>query len=259
MSGNLEFIDQLGMGEPSFENTESQEENIDTKDVRNNIDSDESQDFVQDSELTEGSETEESQEDTAPNGQFEELRKQIEGIEKRLKDKDDYINEMREQSMSKEKAKQEPQEDDVVDDEDAFYSDPIAYVKSIKEEMARQQHIQQLQLAEIQFSNTVDNYWQTVNGKDLNEAIAADKDFAEKFNSSKEPYKDAYDYLIAKKAEKTKSEQSLREQIRAEEREKLLKEIGSKKKETVPNYKQFSGSSSSKDAIDDGFMSVFGK
>lgn len=259
MSGNLEFIDQLGMSEPSVENTESQEKNIDTEDVSDNIDSDESQDFVQDSELTEGSETEENQKDTEPNGQFEELRRQIEGLEKRLRDKDDYINEMREKSISQEEAKREPQEDDGVDDEDAFYSDPIAYVKSMKEEMAKQQHIQQLQLAEIQFSNTVENYWQTVNGKDLNEAIAADKDFAEKFNSSKQPYKDAYEYLTAKKTEKAKSEQSLREQIRAEEREKLMKEIGTKKKETVPNYKQFSGSSGSKDAIDDGFMSVFGR
>ena len=239
MSGNLDFIDELGMGEPT---TEENTESLETKEE--NQDSPE-KDFVQDSE--EQTSENETQEDTEPN-ELDELRKQIEGLEKRVADKDDYINQLREQSKKQE---EEGSKEEVVDDEDEFWEDPVAKYKELQKTI----QLQQMQIQETVYANTVEDYWKTVNPDALKEAVATDTKFAQEFNGSKEPYKTAYEYLSAKKAQKVQSEQSLREQIRKE----LLAEMGKDKpkKETVPSIS--TGSSGTKSNIpEDGFASVFG-
>lgn len=238
---DLSYIEELGIGEqPSDENTDSQQEEI-TPNESN-------EDFVQDSDVE--SETNESQEETEPN-EMAELKKMIEGMEKRIADKDEYIEKLREESKSKES--KEVQEEEVVDEEDSFWEDPVGKYKELQKTI----QMQQMQIQETIYANTVEGYWDTVNQDALKEAVATDTEFANKFRSSKEPYKMAYEYLSAKTKEKTKSQEALKEQIRKE----LLAEMNVKqKKETVPSTANLGGKSdgSKNNATEDGFASVFG-
>lgn len=207
------------------------------------------EDFVQVSNTEET--IEESKSDTEPNIS-EALRKQIEGLEKRISDKDEYINLLREQS----KAKEEPTSETVeVDTETDFWDDPEAVVRNLKETM----RIQQMQIQETVYANTVPDYWKTVNQEALKSAVATDPEFSKEFNRSNEPYKVAYEYLSSKTQAAKASEQSLREQIKAE----LLKEMGLDKpsKEAPPAMGKMGGMSGSKrtDVPDDGFAAVFGQ
>lgn len=204
-----------------------------------------SEDFVQDST------TEESEVNTDGNTEpniSEGLQKQIEGLEKRISDKDEYINLLREQS----KAQEEAEVTDDVNTQTDFWDDPEKIVNDMKETI----RVQQMQIAETQYANTVDGYWKTVNQDALKSAVATDTGFANEFNSSSEPFKVAYEYLV-KKTEKQKTDtDTLRAEIKAE----LLKEMGVKqpKEKVVPNMGNMGGSNGSKsDAPDDGFASVF--
>ena len=240
MEGNLSYIEELGIGEPSVESTESHEE-------KETNDSPE-EDFVQEPETD--SDTNETQENTESN-ELDELRKMIEGMEKRIADKDDYIEKLR--NESKQEATKEVDEDKGVDEEDDFWEDPVKKYKELQKTI----QIQQMQIQETIYANTVDGYWETVNQDALKEAVATDTEFAEKFNKSSEPYKTAYEYLTAKKQAKVQSEQSLREQIKQE----LLKEMNIKSaKETVPSTTSMTSKSggSKRDVSEDGFASVFG-
>ena len=206
------------------------------------------EDFVQDSN------TEESKVDTDGNTEpniSDGLQKQIDGLEKRIADKDDYINTLREQS----KAQEAEVNGDVDTETDDFWDDPEAKFNDMRETM----RIQQMQIGETQYANTVENYWKTVNQEALKTAVATDADFADTFNSSNEPFKVAYEYLSKKTEAETVSRQSLRDEIKAE----LLKEMGidKPKKEAIPNMGDMGGKSSDKrksNASDDGFASVFG-
>jgi hypothetical protein len=239
MSGNLDFIEELGMSEPtSSENTESPEQE--------NTPSSPEEDFVQEPTEQTVDTKEETQEDTEPN-ELAEIKKQMDIMQKRIDDKDAYIQELREQS----KQKEESQSEEVVDEEDEFWEDPVAKYK----ELQRTIQLQQMQIQETVYANTVEDYWKTVNPDALKEAVATDTKFAQEFNGSKEPYKTAYEYLSAKKTQKVQSETALREQIRKE----LLAEMGKDKpkKETVPSIQ--TGSSGTKNtAPEDGFSAVFG-
>lgn len=236
MAGNLEFINELGMGMPSDESTESQ-----TEDTTSNPETDLSIEPMQKVE-------EATKEEVTEPKELVEMRKQIEVMEKRIKDKDDYIQKLREESQAKELAKEEPK----VDDEDDFWNDPVGKYKSLQQTL----QVQQLQIAETIYANTVDNYWKTVNQDALKEAVATDAEFAKEFNSSREPYKTAYEYLTAKKESKLQADKSLRDKIR----EEILAEMNvTKTKETIPNVASMTSktSSSTSDANDDGFMAVF--
>jgi len=236
-NNNLDFIQELGIGVEPTENTDSQQSNPNESNI----------DLVQDSN------TEESKKETSQNTEPDisvELRKQIEGLEKRINDKDDYINTLREQSKAKEEAGSSTVDEDTSTD---FWDDPEKIVKDMQETM----RIQQMQIQETHFANTVDDYWKTVNPEALQKAVATDTEFAKEFNSSNEPYRVAYEYLNKETKKLEEQNKSLRDQIR----EELLKEMGVKeKKEAVPNMGNMGGSSNSSksEAPDDGFSSVFG-
>lgn len=227
-----DYIKELGIG--SEDATQMDAESNDTGD------------FVQDSTTEESIE---AKTDTEPNIS-EELRKQIAGLEKRISDKDEYINLLREQSKAQEEQGSWEEDDTPAD----FWDDPEKIVADMRETI----RIQQMQIAETQYANTVDNYWKTVNPDALKRAVATDADFSKEFNKSSQPYKVAYEYL-SKQAEAEKSkEQTLREQIKAE----LLKEMGVKKPKDspIPNMGSMGGSNGKKtDAPDDGFAAVFGR
>lgn len=228
------YIDELGIGSVDATPSDAETENT--------------EDFVQVSNTEET--IEDTKEDTEPNIS-EELKKQIEGLEKRISDKDEYINLLREQSKKQEAEFSETEEVDTSDVD--FWDDPEATIKSLKETL----RIQQMQTQEIVYANTVDNYWETVNSDALKSAVATDADFANEFNKSNQPYKVAYEYLKKKTETVKASEQSLREQIKAE----LLKEMGmdKPKKEAPPSMGSMGGSSGKRtDIPDDGFAAVFG-
>ena len=236
-NNNLDFISELGIGLEDATPTDAESNNTN----ESNID------------LDQDSNTEESKTKANQNTEADEsgLRKQIEGLEKRIADKDEYINLLREQSKAKEESSSIEEDNTQTD----FWDDPEKIVKEMQQNMK----LQQLQLQEIGYANTVENYWKTVNPEALQQAVATDAEFAKKFNSSSEPYRDAYEYL-SKKAEKVKTDEaSLKEQIRAE----LMKEMGldKPKKEGVPNMGTMGGSSGSSksEAPEDGFSSVFGQ
>ena len=232
----LSFINELGMG---------------LEDATPLVDAETkpTEDFVQDST------TEESGDNTNGNTEPDisvELRKQIEGLEKRISDKDEYINTLREQSK-KQEADESMETGDTQDND--FWDDPEKIVKDMQETI----RIQQMQIQETVYANTVNDYWKTVNPEALKTAVATDPEFQKEFNSSSEPYRTAYEYLSKKTEAKKTEEQTLREQIKAE----LLKEMGVKDKpkgSNMPNMGGLGGSNGSKtDAPDDGFSAVFGK
>ena len=204
------------------------------------------EDFVQDSTTEESKEL--TNKDTEPDISME-LKKQIEGLEKRISDKDEYINLLREQSKAQE-AETSMEEVDVQAD---FWDDPEKIVKDMQETI----RIQQMQIQETVYANTVENYWKTVNPEALKTAVATDAEFANEFNKSQEPYRVAYEYLSKKTQAEKQETESLREKIKAE----LLKEMGldKPKKEAVPNMGSMGGSNDKKSsAPDDGFAAVFG-
>lgn len=245
---NLDFIEQLGMGEPTTEpDTE-----LEVKDSQDNPNEDFVQDSTEEVETTEETITEET---TVP-PELVELKKQVEGMEKRIADKDAYIEQLREESKAREVAKEETQSEDGVEDD--FWDDPVGYVNKMKEEFTNQSRVQQMQINEAVYANTVDDYWKTVNQDALKEAVATDAKFYESFNNSKEPYKTAYEYLSQKKNAVKKSEDDLRARIRQEVMDEL--KLG-KKKETVPSTTNLGGKSSNgkSNEPEDGFLSVFGR
>ena len=236
--GNLDYIQELGIGESQEVETEATEEI--------NAEQSEEADFVQEQEDTP---TEDTEVDTEQPSEMEALKKQIEGMEKRIADKDKFIEELRAES----KQKEAEQQVDTYEEED-FWDNPEATVKKLQDTIK----IQQLQIQETIYANTVEGYWKTVNPEALQKAVATDTDFAKEFNSSREPYRVAYEYLNKQAKTKMESDLSLREQIKSE----LMKEMGldKKKKEVPPTINNSGGKSSSTkpDISSDGFASVFG-
>ena len=173
--------------------------------------------------------------------------------------KDKYINELREQSKATEDTKTDDTQDTSEDEDEDFWSNPEKIVQDLREELKQGKEaarMQNLQMQEIHYANTVDDYWATVNGEQLKEAVSIDTDFADKFNKSNEPYKVAYEYLKEQSSAKATKADAYKEQIRQE----ILKEMNVKEKKDVPpnlNVGSKSGNSSSK-ADDDGFAAVFG-
>lgn len=186
------------------------------------------------------------------------LKKQIEGMEKRLNDKDSYINELREASKQREAESQKV--DTEQDEVESFWDDPEAIIKAQKAEIQKQNdqmRMQSLQIAEIHYANMVENYWSTVNPDALKEAVSTDPEFAKTFNNSPEPYKVAYEYL----KDATSKKQAKEASIEAEYERKFKEKYGIKeqKRDVPPNINVGSKSqSSTKSAPEDGFASVFG-
>ena len=84
---SLDYIKELGIDSTKPTETDGEVNN--------------QENFVQDSTTEE---SKEAMKDTAPDISME-LKKQIEGLEKRISDKDEYINLLREQSKTQEEAK----------------------------------------------------------------------------------------------------------------------------------------------------------
>ena len=209
-----------------------------------NESTDENQEDLSVSEET----TDAKDENTDLNPELSSLKSQIEGMEKRLRDKDDYIK------LLKDKDGKEVQtEDDTsTEEEEGFWDKPEETISEMKEQM----RMQSLQLQEAIYANKVENYFETVNGDDLNKAISSDEKFAEEFNKSAEPYKVAYKYLTDKKTEQETSVQAERDKMRQE----ILDELKAGQPSAPTNISDIGSSnrSANADMPDDGFGAVFG-
>lgn len=184
------------------------------------------------------------------------LQSQITGMEKRINDKDTFIKSLQDQIKAKETKADDDTKIENKDDEpeDGFWDKPEETIKGMQEQI----RIQNLQIQEAVFAGGVEDYFKTVNGNDLKEAVSNDSEFADKFNSSPEPYKVAYEYLKNKTVAKTKVAEDARAALKAE----LLEEIRSEGGKTPPANINSIGSSNNNgksDADDDGFASVFEK
>ena len=243
---NLKYINELGIGQDQTNSNTEASENESTKSEK---DLSLEPDAI--SEPTENNDTEQK----FSNVELDALKKQIAGMEKRIADKDAYIQELREaQKNNKEVVKEEkPQEE-----EEDFWSNPDEAVKGLKKQLKEQadyMRVQDLRIQETVYASTVKDYWTTVNQESLKEAVLNDTDFANDFNKSKEPYKTAYEYLKTKAERKTESDKSLKEQIRQE----ILKEMNIKHgREVPPIISGGSSNTSSRDISSDGFAAVFG-
>lgn len=241
----LDYIDMIGV------DTDTEEDNTE---VESNSDEEQSQeDFVQDSE--DAASESDSSKDTVPS-ETEELRKQVEVLEKRNKDKDDFINELREQA----KAKEPKEEVNTQEEELDYWDDPEAYNKKILDKLEAQEQklrIQEVQIKEGYYAQTVDGYFDIVNQESLREAVSADQEFAKEFNQSIEPYKTAYEYL----KNRTKSkEDSINAEVERRLQERLAKAGIKEPKKAPPNINK-NGSSNSEVSLDEGvsgFESFFG-
>lgn len=244
----LEFMEELGIGQDLTDsNTEAE--------VNETVDVEKS-----DNDLSLEQDDNPTKDEVAKNTELSEmdnLKKQIEGMEKRIADKDDFISELRSKSKDVEEVKEEV---DTIEEED-FWDNPEAKYKQLQEQIeenAGKMRVQQLQIQEGYYAQTVDGYFKTVNSDLLKEAVSTDEVFAKEFNSSEEPYRVAYEYLTKKETIKTTEQTKLREEIRAD----LLKEMNVKESREVPPniYKNGSGNSSSTntDVPSDGFASIFG-
>jgi len=250
---NLDYIEELGIGE-----------NLDNNDteVESNDQEEESQeDFVQEPEEKPSDNIEA---DTEQPNELQSLvdsyKSQIDGMEKRIADKDEFINELRDASKQKEADKQQEVDTEKTEDDD-FWSNPEQTIKDLKLELKEQREatkIQQMQTHEIHYANTVDDYWKTVNQDTLKEAVSMDSEFATEFNKSNEPYKTAYEYLKQKNQTRVDSDKAMKDKIIQD----YLKENGMEKKESkeVPPNVNVGGKSgsTSKKATSDGFAAMFG-
>jgi len=188
------------------------------------------------------------------------MEEEMEVYRKRITDKDKYINELREESKKTEETKTvDTQDNSEVEDDEDFWSNPEKTVQDLRNELAQQKEtarVQNLQMQEVHYANTVDDYWATVNGELLKEAVSVDTEFADKFNKSNEPYKVAYEYLKEQSKVKATKADAYKEQVRQE----ILKEMNVKeKKEIPPNVNIGSKPSDTGSKADsDGFASIFG-
>ena len=231
----LDFIKELGI---------SVEPEADTETATNNTEEESDKDLSLEPEEkpseTEVEENTELSDVSKIQEQMLEQSKQMEIMQKRLNDSQDYI-----------KTLKEP----VVEDED-FWDNPEGKFKNLQEEIKslRQEILQKAEIdnattVEEAYAKTVDGYYDTVNLAKVEAAAKLSPEFANSMKETSNPYKTAYDYL---KGQDTK----LRDEIKAE----LLKEMNIKStKEVPPNIgSNGSSNSSSKKAPADGFAQLFG-
>ena len=206
---------------------------------------------------------------TEPNdGELGALKKQIEGMEKRIADKDDFINELREASKQKEVEKQQVDKED--EPEVDYWDDPEGAMNKVNEKLSQQDATiqqQQLFIQEVIYANTKEDYWKVVDPdgdgsyRAVKELAAADSEFAKQMNDSGgRGWNVAYDYLTTKTEAQSKStEDAINAAV-----ELRLKEMGvqsKEQKEVVPSINtggKSTSSSAASEAPNDGFAEVFG-
>ena len=239
------LMNDLGIGtdeSTQSKNDTSNEENLSVNSDTPTNDGEKSE--TSDTGNTENSNTEVKDDYKA---KLDELVLELEKAQKRISDKDKYINELR-NSNKNESSKEENNDD--------FWSNPEGTVDTLKKELTNIRN----ELAETRYANTKQDYWDYVNSNDVQEALTTDAEFSSKLQEASNPYEFAYNYFKAKKESIKATESASIEALKAKLREELLEEMkAGPKKETVPSIKNIGNSNSRfNDNIDDGFSAVFG-
>lgn len=180
------------------------------------------------------------------------IQAELEKANKRISDKDRYINELKQ-------GKQEKEEKEVLEveqEETTFWDDPEGNFKKIAEQL-KTTH---LELNEKIYALDKPDYWDIVTKETVEQAFKEDASFLKDVQRSNKPYEVAYEYLKSKTETKIQTETRTREQMKEELRKELLKELGLKNDKEVPPSINNIGSNNStrKNVIEDGFAAVFG-
>lgn len=234
-----DYINEImGDSEPE-ESTETLEES------NEEVDSTESQDEHVDSEpeVQNTSDTEQT-----------DLEKQIEVMQKRINDKDDFINVLREQAQSKD-TKKEPEVE--AENEEGFWDDPEAAHAQTKQTVQELQ----FQLAETRFATKNPDYYDVVSVEAVNSAAASDADFAKEFNESDNRIEVAYTYLKDKSSKLAEASELTTKELEAKIRADIMAELKVKPKKEAPSSVSNVGhSDGGKSQVpDDGFEAMFGQ
>lgn len=239
------LMSDLGIGSEESTPMEDNSNNTDNESIANDSDTSTlTDDSTENSTVTD---TQNSDTETLEQ-RMEKLVAELDKANKRISDKDRYINELKQ-------SKQEVKEDKVLTDESTFWDDPEGNFKKLNEQL----RIANLRIDESAYASDKPDYWKTVNGQAIQDAFKEDATFMQEFQTSDKPYEVAYEYLKSRNETKAQTETRQREQLKEELRKELLKEIGIKDKKEVPPSINNVGSGSSKSTVpEDGFMSVFG-
>ena len=238
----LDYIDMIGV------DTSTDEDNTEVK--SNSSEEESNEDFVQDSEDAASDNTDKVTEPSELDG----LREQIAGMEKRIADKDDFINELREKAKAQEAEENSDTKDVEVENVD-FWDDPEGEFNAVKKQLqelkdsiAQDKSLITEQAIESSYANTVEGYHELVTTQSVRAAAILDPEFDKSMQNSKNIYKTAYEYLSGKEAERE-----------AKYRAKTLKDLNIKEKREVPPS---IGNGSSKNSDSDngisGFAEFFG-
>lgn len=238
------MLEQLGMNENlSVNSSES--------DLDNQEDTQDENSTVTDTVNTD-TETEEK-ETTSFEKELLEIKKQLEVNNKRLSDKDRFIEELKGELRDLREGKSQEKVESNGDSESSFWDDPEGTIKRLSEEL----RVANIRIDESTFASNKPDYWDIVTADNLKEAFTKDAEFLDEFTSSKRPYEVAYNYLVSKQTEsKSSFDKLVEERVNAK-----LKEMGiseKAKKETIPNIGNSGSSSSSNTKLEDNdYMSVF--
>ena len=108
------------------------------------------------------------------------IQAELEKANKRISDKDRYINELKQ-------GKQEEKEKEVLEveqEETTFWDDPEGNFKKIAEQL----RIANLRIDEQAYASDKPDYWKVVNGESIQEAFKDDVSFMNDFQRSNKPY-----------------------------------------------------------------------
>lgn len=248
------LMEGLGIG-----TEEATQTDVESQDKDLTLDSDKPTQMDGDnSEPTVETDPSEESDDTVNTGELETLRAELEKANKRISDKDRYINELKQGKQQGEDATA-ARDDFDTDDGESFWDDPEANYKKLMNQL----QIANLRIDENAYAMKHSDYYDIVNGEALKEAFDAHPEFLNDFNNSNRKYETAYKFLKANMETKQMTAKQQQEKLESEIRAKVLAELGisndTPKKQVPPNMRSLGSASNAKqESSADGFASVFG-
>lgn len=246
------LIEDLGIETPTNDDV-STEEDLNLSDSEENTD----ESTQSDDNASEANEEENTSDDDTETSKvlerLSELEKQQEIANKRLTDKDKYINELKQQLDNMNKST----EDDTEETTEDFWDNPEGKFAEVQQQL----RVANLRIDEQAYASNKPDYYELVNANKLKEEFALNNDFMVEFNQSDRPYETAYNYLKTKQEQTTTTKEQEKIALEAEIEKKVMAKYGldKKAKETPPSINNMGGKSSNKKELpEDGFSSVFG-
>ncbi len=249
----VSLMEDLGIG--SDDSTPAMEDDSKNPEDTNDVNDSDAPTPDEDGKAEEAEETDTAEADTEPSeDNITALKAELEKANKRISDKDKYINELRQATPEKvEKG------DGETASEDDFWEDPEGNYKTLLSQL----HMANLRIDENAYAMKNADYFDVVNAESIQDAFQTNPEFMEEFNTSARPYETAYTFLKANLETKELNDKQQKDQLESQIRDKVLAELGidkdTPKKQIPPNMRSLgSASTGKKGGSDDGFTSVFG-